>query len=74
MNKVVQTQALAAEVPKRFRGGIDPSKKVTVTVTEDSPPERVMTLDEIFSSCEPPFMTREEIDHYIRDLREDRDE
>lgn len=69
MNKVVQTRALAAEVPKRFRGTMDPSKKVTVTVTEEDPPARPMSLDEIFAIEALPTRSVEDIDADVRDLR-----
>ncbi len=69
MNKIVQTQALAAEVPKRFRGTIDPSRKVTVTVTEEDPPTRPMSLEEIFAIEALPTRSVEDIDAEVRDLR-----
>lgn len=72
MNKVVREHYPASKLPDDLREGIDPSKDVTVTVIEEERPDHVMTLEEIFATRAPPFLTREEIDAHIRELREDR--
>jgi hypothetical protein len=62
----------ASKLPEDLRVGIDPSSTVTVTIVEEEKrPEKVMTLEEIFSLRRPPFRTGEEIDE---DLRRQRDE
>src|SRR5262249_44962326 len=52
MNKIVRENYPASKLPEDLRGGIDPSTRVTVTVTvaEGEPPYRPMTLEEIFAS------------------------
>jgi hypothetical protein len=69
------------ELPARFRGAVDPTHRVRVTVEdmEAAPPaiidrgettERVLSLAEILSLRRAPYRTTEEID---ADLRRDRD-
>jgi hypothetical protein len=72
MNKVVREHYPASKLPDDLREGIDPAKDVTVTVVEEDRPERVLTLDEIFALRRPPFLSKEEIDEHIRELRGDR--
>jgi hypothetical protein len=74
MNKVFREHFPAAKLPEELRGSIDPSRQVTVTVVEEQAPEDVMSLEEIFALRQPPFLTKEEIDAHIRELREDRDD
>lgn len=71
MNTVVRQHYPASKLPDDLRGGIDPSKEVTVTVVEEDRPERVMTFEEIFALRQPPFRTAEEIDAQIRELRDE---
>jgi hypothetical protein len=47
---------------------------VTVTVVEEDRPERVLTFEEIFALRRPPFLSKEEIDEHIRELRGDRND
>jgi hypothetical protein len=72
MNKVVREHYPASKLPDELREGIDPSKDVTVTVVEEERPECVLTLDQIFALRRPPFLSKEEIDEHIRELRRDR--
>ncbi len=72
MTTVVRNHYPAERLPDDLREGIDLGKRVTVMVVEEERPEHVMSLDEIFASREPPFLTREQVDRYIRELREDR--
>jgi hypothetical protein len=71
MNKVILEHFPAAELPDRLRGEIDPSRRVTVTVVEEEPPEEAMSLEQLFSMRQPPFLTKEEIDDHIRRLRDE---
>ncbi|MCF8476126.1 MAG: hypothetical protein K9G60_03790 [Pseudolabrys sp.] len=72
MNKIVRKQYSASKLPEDLREGFDPQSTVIVTVEDTlQPPERVMTLDEIFALRRPPFRTAEEID---ADIRRQRDE
>lgn len=51
MNSIVRQHYPASKLPADLREGVDPASTVTVTVTveELERPERVMSLDEIFS-------------------------
>lgn len=70
MNKIVKEHYPASKLPVELREGLDPQGHVTVTVIEEeSPPEHVMTLEEIFAARRPPYLTAEEIDKRIDDLR-----
>jgi hypothetical protein len=72
MNKIVFEHYPAAKLPDDMRAKVGSSSTVTVVLTvEETPPEKVMTLDEIFALRRPPFRTKDEID---ADLRRDRDE
>jgi hypothetical protein len=72
MNKIVREHYPAANLPEDLRAGVDPSARVTVTITlEEQRPERVPTLEEIWAARHPPYRTKEEID---ADLRRQRDE
>lgn len=72
MNKIVFEHYPAANLPEDMRVKVGPSSTVTVVLTvEETPPEKVMSLEEIFALRRPPFRTKEEID---ADLRRDRDE
>jgi hypothetical protein len=74
MNKVIRQDYPAANLPEDLREGIDPSARVTVTIIEDSPPDRPMTLEEIWESRRPPYRSAEEIVRTIRQLRDEWDD
>jgi hypothetical protein len=70
MNKIAKEHYPAARLPVELREGIDPAGHVTVTVVEEEkPPERVMTLEEIFAARRPPYLTAAQVDEIIRELR-----
>jgi hypothetical protein len=73
MNTVVKSNYPVAKLPEDLREGMDPSSTVTVTVTVEERPEKVMTLEEIFASRQPPYRTKEEIDAEIRRQRDEWD-
>jgi hypothetical protein len=73
MNKIIRDNYPAAKLPEDLREGIDPSKLVTVTVVDDTPPYQPMTLEEIFASRRPPYRSAEEIVASIRQLRDEWD-
>lgn len=74
MNKIVRQNYPALKLPKDLREGVDPTSTVTVTVTQERRPKRVMTLEEIFALRRPPYRSSTEIVAEIRRLREDRDD
>lgn len=72
MNKIVFEHYPAAKLPDEMQARVGPSSTVTVVLTvEETSPEKVMTLEEIFALRRPPFRSKEEID---ADLRRDRDD
>jgi hypothetical protein len=72
MNRIVREHYPASRLPEDLREGIDPAREVTVTVSvEDAPPERVMSLDEIFASGSPRYASIEEVTEHVRSLREE---
>lgn len=75
MNSIVKSNYPVSKLPEDLRDGMDPTSKVTVTVTvEEQRPEHVRSLDEIFASRRPPFRSAEEIDAEIRRQRDEWDE
>jgi hypothetical protein len=74
MNKIIREHYPAAQLPEDLRPNDDPNARVTVTIEEEARPEKVMTLDEIFSQRGFPRRTKEEIDADIRQLRDEWDD
>jgi hypothetical protein len=73
MNTIVKSNYPVSKLPEDLRDGMDLSASVTVTVTVEERPERVMTLEEIFAARRPPYRTKEEIDAEIRRQRDEWD-
>ena len=74
MNKIVREHYPAAKLPEDLREGVDPHATVTVTVAvEEQRPEKVMTLEEIFSLTGFRRRSKEEIDAEIRRQRDEWD-
>jgi len=75
MNKIVREHYPAANLPEDLRIGVDPSTRVTVTITlGEQRPERAPTLDEIWALRRPPCRTKEEIDADVRCQRDEWDD
>jgi hypothetical protein len=75
MNKIIREHYPAANLPEDLRIGVDPSSRVTVTITlEEERPERALTLDEIWALRRPPYRTKEEIDADVRRQRDEWDD
>jgi hypothetical protein len=74
MNKIVRNYP-ASKLPPDLREGVDPDAHVTVTVelSDEQPPHRPMTLEEIFALRRPPYRSAEEIVAEIRQLRDEAD-
>jgi len=50
MNRIIRENYPASKLPEDLRAGVDPAATVTVTIVEEEKrPEKVMSLDEIFS-------------------------
>jgi hypothetical protein len=74
MNKIVREHYLASKLPEDLRPSDDPDARVTVTIEEEQRPEKVMTLEEIFSLTGFRRRTAEEIDADLRRMREEWDD
>jgi hypothetical protein len=75
MNRIVREHYPASKLPDDLRGNVDPSSTVTVTVAEEEQrPEKVMSLEEIFSLEGFRRRTAEEIDADIRQMRDEWDD
>ena len=71
MNSIVKLNYPASKLPEDLREGINPAAKVTVTVVDDTPPGKPLTLEEIWDLRRPPYRTAEEI---VASVRRQRDE
>src|SRR5437870_10937802 len=60
MSSIVRSNYPAARLPDDLRDGLDPSATVTVTVTVEEQPEKIMSLDEIWALRRPPYRTKAE--------------
>lgn len=75
MNKIVREHYLASKLPEDLRVGVNPTATVTVIVAEEEQsPEKIMTLDEIFSLDGFRRRSGEEIDFDIRRMRDEGDD
>lgn len=71
MNRIILENYPASKLPDDMRGTVDPSSTVTVTVVEqEKRPDKVMSLEEIFSLEGFRRLTVAEINE---DLRRQRD-
>jgi hypothetical protein len=72
MNRIIREHYPASKLPEDLRDGVDPSSTVTVTIVEEEKrPEKIMSLEEIFSLRGFRRRSAAEIDE---DLRRQRDE
>ncbi|MGP9820254.1 hypothetical protein ACTZWW_09575 [Salinarimonas sp. NSM] len=76
MNKVVKHHIPVGDLPEHLREGLDPRAFATVEVTVEADAKAVddeapMTLDEIFAFRQNNFSSLEEIDAYVRSIREE---
>ena len=70
MNKIIREHYPAAQLPKELRPNADPDARVTVTIEEETTPDKVMSLEEIFSQKGFRRRTKKEIDAEIRRQRD----
>jgi len=73
MNKIVRENYPASKLPEDLRDGLDSKATVTVIVTEEALPDRVLTLEKIFALRKPPYRTKKQIDASIRRQRDEWD-
>lgn len=75
MNRIVKEHYPVSKLPEELREGLDPRQMVTVTVlVEETPPEKVPTLEELFALRRPPFRSGQEIDDELRRQRDEWDD
>ncbi len=74
MNRIIREHYPASRLPDDLRGNLDPASTVTVTVVEDEKPEKVMSLEEIFSLKGFRRRSAEEIDADLRQMRDEWDD
>ncbi len=74
MNKIVRENYPASKLPEDLRPGADPNARVKVTIEEEERPEKVMTLDEIFSLSGFRRRSKAEIDEDVRRMRDEWDD
>ena len=74
MNRIIREHYPAAQLPEDLRPNDDPNAQVTVTIETEEKPERVLTLEEIFSQRGFTRRTKEEIDAEIRRQRDEWDD
>jgi hypothetical protein len=71
MSGIIRSNYPASKLPEDLREGLDASATVTVSVTVEQRPDKVMSLEEIWAARRPPYRTKEEI---IADIQRQRDE
>ena len=74
MNKIVRTQGPASDLPERYRGDIDPSQTVDVTVEEATTKRPLRTMREIMREAPSGDVTMEDAVGRIRNLRDEWDD
>lgn len=74
MNQIVRLHYPVSKLPEDLREGLNPSGEVTVTLLEETPSRTVLSLEEMFALRRPPYLSKEEIDAHIREMREEWDE
>lgn len=74
MNKIVREHYPASKLPEDLRPTDDPNASVTVTIEEEKRPDKVMTLEEIYSLTGFRRRSAAEIDAEIRRQRDEWDD
>ncbi len=74
MNKIIREHYPVSKLPPELRPSDDPNARVTVTIEEEQKPEKIMTLEEIFSLTGFHRRSAEEIDADIRQMRDEWDD
>lgn len=74
MNKIIRENYPVAKLPDDLRNGAEAGDTVTITVAFEKRPDKVRTLEEIFSSRRPPYRTKREIDAEIHRQRDEWDD
>jgi hypothetical protein len=73
MNRIIREHYPVARLPEDLRPTGDPHASVTVTIEEEKRPEKIMSLEEIFSLSGFHRRSAAEIDADIRRMRDEWD-
>ena len=74
MNKIIRENYPVTLLPEDLRPSDDPNARVKVTIEEEQRPEKIMTLEEIFSLSGFRRRSKEEIDADVRQMRDEWDD
>jgi hypothetical protein len=74
MNKIIRENYPASKLPEDLRPSDNPNASVTVIIEESGRPEKVMTLEEIFSLTGFRRRSAAEIDADLRQSRAEWDD
>ncbi|MCC7346701.1 MAG: hypothetical protein IT538_04820 [Variibacter sp.] len=74
MNKIVREHYPVSKLPDDLREGLSPSAAVTITLVQEDPPKSVLSIDEMFALRAPPYRSKEEINAFVREMRDDWDD
>ena len=74
MNKIIREHYPASKLPEELRPSEDTNASVTVTIEEEKKPDKVMSLEEIFSLTGFRRRSAAEIDADLRQMREEWDD
>jgi hypothetical protein len=74
MNKIIRENYPISKLPEDLRPSNDPNASVTVTIEQEQRPEKVMTLEEIFSLSGFRRRSGAEIDDDLRKMRDEWDD
>ena len=75
MNRIVRENYPVADLPEDLREGLATDANVRVTIEAVlPPPEKILSLEELFALRRPPYKTMEEIVAEVRRNRDDWDD
>ena len=71
MNRIVRAHFPVEKLPQELREGLAPETRVTVTIEAEAPPEKVMTLEEMFALRHEAFSSAQDVVKHVRALRDE---
>ena len=74
MNTIVRESYAVADLPEGLREGFGDDATVRIVIeAELPPPDRVLSLEELFAMRRPPYKTTDQIVDEVRRMRDDDD-
>ena len=73
MNRIVRRHYPASKLPEELREGLPADARVTVQVETETEQGKPMPLEELFAMARPVFASGEEVDAYVRSMRDEWD-